>query len=94
MSAGVTRAVTRAVLREELETSGLDATGLKTALVARLDEAVAKEAAAPARGNPDSKRTPKRTANAASAVRGESKEKKCYRGAIDGMADEWICPIT
>ena len=39
---------TVAALREELEERGLETTGLKAALVARLDEAVAKEAAAPA----------------------------------------------
>jgi len=93
MSAGV---ILDALL-EELEQTELP-TVLKAALVARLDEAVAKEAAAPARGNLDSKRAPKRTASAASADSAETTEKQrriaIARGAIDGMADEWICQIT
>ena len=85
--------ITRDALLEELETSGLT-TGQKAAIIARLNEAVAKEAAATARGNPDSKRAPKRTASAASAASAESIETKRCRTAFDLMADEWICPIT
>ena len=66
-----------AALREGLEERGLETTGLKATLVARLSEAIA--------------RAPKRFARAACA---ETNETKRLHSAIDGMADEWICPIT
>ena len=69
---------TEAALLEGLEERGLDTPGLKAALVARLDEAIA--------------RAPKRSVSEASV--GSTEEAKRFRSAIDRMADEWMCPIT